>query len=418
LPSTASTSNTNNLYFRRVSAISSVLSTYQSFKEQTLTNRFFKHAAIEKLIMQKPSFTPEKVGYSLENRPVFLLRKGTGPTKVFLWSQMHGDEATGTMALFDLMNFLEQKDNHTEVRDRILKECTLFIAPMINPDGAERFTRRNAQGIDINRDFLKQQTPEAKLLRRLRDEISPDFGFNLHDQNVLWSAGRTGNPATISLLAPAFNEDLEINEVRKSAMQIIGGINQDIQPIIPGHVGLFDDEYEPRAFGDNFQAAGTRTILIEAGGYHRDPEKQFIRKVYFASILSGLKQISENSYHNIPLASYTCIPPNMKVHFNILVKNARLELNGKQYTADIGLIAEEEVMEGGKTVRYNFVVDEIGDLEGRFGYEEYDAREMTILLSRPLEINKAADFILQDGLHTILCFENGRISDKTSKFNA
>ncbi|HEY0899378.1 MAG TPA: M14 metallopeptidase family protein [Sphingobacteriaceae bacterium] len=400
-----------------MSAISSVLNDYHTFREPSLTDRFFKHAAIEKLILQKPSFKPEAVGYSLEKRPVYLLQKGSGPIKVFLWSQMHGDEATGTMVLFDLMNFLEQKEGHSEVRDNILNACTLFIAPMINPDGAERFTRRNAQGIDINRDFLKQQTPEGRLLRQLRDKIVPDFGFNLHDQSVLWSAGRTGNPATISLLAPAFNEELEVNEVRKSAMQIIAGINRDIQPMIPHHVGLFDDEFEPRAFGDNFQAAGTSTILIEAGGYHQDPEKQFIRKVYFASILSGLKQIGENSYKNTPLSEYTSIPPNKKVHFSILIKNARLAFNGEPFTTDIGLIADEEVTAEGKSVLYNYVVDEIGDLAGRVGYHEFDAGEMTILLSQPLEINKAADFILQDGLNTILCFENGRISDKTSKFS-
>ena len=35
------------------------------------------------------------------------------------------------------------------------------MVPMLNPDGAERFQRRNAQGIDINRDALLLQSPEG-----------------------------------------------------------------------------------------------------------------------------------------------------------------------------------------------------------------------------------------------------------------
>lgn len=330
---------------------------------------------------------------------------------------MHGDEATGTMALFDLCNFLERDDQFSDIRKKLLQECTFYFAPMINPDGAERFTRRNAQGLDINRDYVRQQSPEGRLLRQLRDEIQPEFGFNLHDQSVLWSAGKTGNPATISLLAPALDEARSVNDVRKKAMQIIGGINQDIQKFIPDHVALFDDEHEPRAFGDNFQAAGTSTILIEAGGYPNDPEKQYIRKIYFASILSALIQISNRSYETVSLDGYTNIPLNHKRHFSVLLKNCKLEYLEEKYLLDIGLIAEEQVSNGHKPV-YNYLVDEIGDLTGRFGYEEMDASTYTLLLSQPLEINKAADFILQDGLNTILSFENGRISNKTSNFNA
>ncbi len=49
-------------------------------------------------------------------------------------------------------------------------------------------------------------------------------------------------------------------------MLVIADMYQTCQSFLPQQIGLFDDEYEPRAFGDNFQAAGTSTILIEAGG--------------------------------------------------------------------------------------------------------------------------------------------------------
>ncbi|HEY0896512.1 MAG TPA: M14 family zinc carboxypeptidase [Sphingobacteriaceae bacterium] len=399
-----------------MSNISSMISAYSSFEETRLKDRFFKWKDLEPIIHSKTNFEIAEAGRSAEGRSIYLLKRGSGPVRIFLWSQMHGDEATGTMALFDLFNFLDHRDHHRVTR-HILERCTLYFLPMVNPDGAERFTRVNAQGLDINRDYLRQQSPEGRLLKQLRDEICPDFGFNLHDKNVLWSAGNTGNPATISLLAPAFDARVSVNPVRKKAMQVIAGINKAIQPMIPDHVGLFNDEYEPRAFGDNFQAAGTSTILIEAGGYQNDREKQFIRKVYFAAILSGLIQISEGSYTETPLTDYTIIPQNRKVHFSILLKNCLLEFNGKEFLADIGLNADELIQEAGKSIVCDYILEDLGDLSGRFGYEEYDVSGCRAIFSRAPEVSKAADFALMDGLETILSFENGRIRMKTSNLS-
>ena len=76
---------------------------------------------------------------------------GRGPFKVLLWSQMHGDEPTATSALFDLFEYL-YRHRAEDPAARILDALTLHAVPMLNPDGAEKFTRRNAQGIDVNRD--------------------------------------------------------------------------------------------------------------------------------------------------------------------------------------------------------------------------------------------------------------------------
>ena len=81
---------------------------YENFKEKSLTNRRFKHSDIVPLIEQlknKKNFKVDKVGKSVEGRDIYLISMGSGKTKVFLWSQMHGDEPTATAALFDLFNF-------------------------------------------------------------------------------------------------------------------------------------------------------------------------------------------------------------------------------------------------------------------------------------------------------------------------
>ena len=83
--------------------------------------------------------------------------------------------------------------------------------------------------MDLNRDALRLQTPEGRLLKKLRDATNADWGFNLHDQSRYYSVGHTNKTATISFLAPAYNDEKDINEIRKRAMQQIGLMNETLQ---------------------------------------------------------------------------------------------------------------------------------------------------------------------------------------------
>jgi hypothetical protein len=394
--------------------LDNLLENYQSFEEIQINDRFFKHSLVCNLLdsmTNKKVFSIEEAGLSTMGRSINLIKWGNGPCRVFLWSQMHGDEATATMALADLLNFLSQNGIYNEITDSLDKNCTLYILPMLNPDGAEFFTRRNAMEIDINRDFHRQQSPEGKLLRKLRDKIHPHFGFNLHDQSNLWSAGKSGNPATISLLAPAYDEELSINPVRQKAMQVIVQINKELQKNIPGYVGRFDDEYEPRAFGDNFQAAGTSTILIEAGGFLNDPEKQYTRKVYFKAILAGLISIAKESYLNVKNEDYFLIPENKKLHFDLLLRNCQIKKNGIPYILDIGLVSVEKINDDLHSVSYSYVVNELGDLSQYFGYEEFNCEFFSTTEIRSLKIDEPADIIIQYGVNILLTIENGTLTN-------
>jgi len=391
-----------------------LLENYPLFEEIQINDRFFKHNLICDLIdsiTNKKVFSIEEAGLSTMGRSINLIKWGNGPCRVFLWSQMHGNEATATMALADLLNFLSQNGIFNEIIDSLDKKCTLYILPMLNPDGAELFIRRNAMEIDINRDFHRQQSPEGRILRKLRDEIHPHFGFNLHDQSTLWSAGKSGNPATISLLAPAYDEELSINPVRQKAMQVIALMNKELQKNIAGSVGRFDDEYEPRAFGDNFQAAGTSTILIEAGGFYNDPEKQYIRKIYFKAILAGLISIAEESYLNVKHDEYFLIPENKKLHFDLLLRNCNLQKNGIPYMIDIGLVAVEKINDDLKSVSYTYVVNELGDLSQYFGYEEFNCEYFSTTEIRSLKIDEPADIIIQYDVNILLTIENGTLTN-------
>ena len=97
---------------------------YDFFKEKSLAKRRIKHSQIKELIKKHEKshvFEIERVGESIRNRDIWLVKAGTGKTKVMLWSQMHGDESTATQALFDVFNFLAKTDFFTEIKKQILR---------------------------------------------------------------------------------------------------------------------------------------------------------------------------------------------------------------------------------------------------------------------------------------------------------
>jgi hypothetical protein len=381
--------------------IKSVLENHDSLKEKHLENRFFKHQDVVSLIEKLPiEFEVNELGKSFLGKSINLVKWGSGKTKVFLWSQMHGDEATGTMALFDLFNFLQGDDPSVKL---LTDNCQLFIIPMVNPDGAAAFTRRSAQQIDINRDYLHLATPEAKILKKCRDDIQPDFGFNLHDQITLWSVSKSLKPATLSFLAPSLDEDSSINETRKNAMLVVADMFKEMDEILPHHIGLFKDEYEPRAFGDNFQAAGTSTILIEAGGFADDFEKQDIRRYYFGAMISGLFSIAKKTYEQQNLDNYFKIPKNNKEIFHILIHRVILD----DIEVSIGINYDEYPNQDGNGTYKIYSIQDIGDLSFCDAYQKYDAS--STLLKGEIVIFKNAHFELSLEGKLILSFNDGKL---------
>lgn len=301
-------------------------------------------------------FEVREIGRSAENRPLRHVRWGQGPTRVLLWSQMHGDESTATMALADVFRFLGEHPEHPLVQ-RLQRSTTLHFFPMVNPDGAAKFQRENAQGIDINRDARALATREGRALKALHDEIRPRFGFNLHDQRPGYRAGDSDRQVAISLLSPPFDESRDINDVRTRAMEVAVAIRAILEPGLAGHIARWDDTFSPRAFGDLTTQWGSSTVLIEAGGIDGDPQKQALRRHYFMALLAALNAIASGDHEGLDIGHYFALPQNGKVWPDLLIRGGTVMSPGlPPIHADVLIDFEHPLSEEGGSI------EEVGDL--------------------------------------------------------
>jgi hypothetical protein len=282
---------------------------------------------------------------------------------------MHGNESTTTKGLFDFLNFLQ---SGTDIANQFLNQYTFCCIPMLNPDGATLYTRANANSVDLNRDSQDLTQPESKLLRATFERFKPDYCFNLHDQRTIFGVVNTGKPATMSFLAPSYNEEREVNTTRMKAMNVIAGINKELQQCIPGQVGRFDDLFNINCIGDMFQSLGVPTILFEAGHFQNDYEREQTRKFVFISLVSAFTTINENDIVSNRIDEYLNISQNNPVFCDFLYKNIKIYYDGKEKIINFAAQYKEELI--GNQICFNAYINQIDDLENRFGHVEYDAQ--------------------------------------------
>lgn len=325
------------------------------------------------LATEARGFSVEEVGSSAEGRPLRHVSWGDGDTRVLLWSQMHGDESTASMAIADLFRFLGEHPEDPLVQ-RLHDATTLHFLPVMNPDGAARFQRRNAQGIDINRDARALVSPEARALHALRERVKPAFGFNLHDQQVGYRAGASDRGTAIALLAPAFNAARDVDANRARAIELAVSIRAVLEPYIGGHIAKWDDTFNPRAFGDLTQKSGVSTVLIESGGIEGDLQKQRLRKLNFLALAGALDAIATGSYAGLPHARYDELPENGRVWPDLRISGGTLALPGQpQAKVDLMIDFERPLLERGGTIA------DIGDLGNRRARRTIDASGLYIV---------------------------------------
>lgn len=341
---------------------------HDAVRVSTLLERKFQPeafwGAVSPLVDAAPHLETEEIGRSTLGRPLRLVRYGGGSRRVLIWSQMHGDEPTGSMALADLLRYLAEHQGDERVK-RWGEVLTLSIVPVLNPDGAARYQRRNAQGLDMNRDAERMRTPELRALDQVHRTFQPEFAFTLHDEDAKTRVGKSDRMSAISLLAPPAEPSLGESVARLKAKGLCTCIHRAIEPLVGEHVARYEVNYNPAIVGVLFQQRGTATVLVETGWWPEDPELQYLRKVNFAALIGALDAIAAGAYDPVSLEEYDAIPENDRNVFDVLIRGGTIVLPGAEpYAADLGLNFNVPLdLENGH-------IAEIGELAG------YSARDI------------------------------------------
>lgn len=339
-------------------------------KEKTIEGRYLTLESVEPILKRLNTDNQlSVVGQSVQGRTIYKYVIGSGKTKIYLWSQMHGNESTTTKALFDFLNLLH---SGTELAEHFLSNFTFCCLPMLNPDGAFLYTRANANEVDLNRDSQALTQPESKILRAVFEEFKPDYCYNLHDQRTIFGVADTGKPATVSFLAPSYNEEREINTSRQKAINLIAEMNSVLQEFIPGQIGRFDDSFNINCIGDTFQYLGVPTILFEAGHFPGDYQREITRKYIFIALVSSFIGICENVVVINRTKEYLNIPQNKVVFYDLMYKKVKINYDGNEKITNFAAQYKEELVDG--KINFNAYIAKIDDLENFFGHEVFDAQ--------------------------------------------
>ena len=362
---------------------------YKTVKESKLYGRYITNQHLECSLKKLNKADVSTIGSSVEKRPIYLIKYGRGSKRILMWSQMHGNESTTTKALVDCFNFFESGNIFAK---SILSRCTLYIIPILNPDGAHYYTRFNANEVDLNRDAQDLSQPESIVLQSVFKSIKPHYCFNLHGQRTIFGVGSSRKPATMSFLAPSQDKNRSITKNRNTAMSIIIGINKVLQDIIPNHIGRYDDSFNLNCVGDTFQSLGIPTLLFEAGHFKNDYLREIVREFVFIALIEGISQIADNNF-DTNFEEYFNIPENRKSFYDVIIRDSKLSIKDVELN-DIAIQFEEQLEND--TIKFCPKIVAISKLEEHFAHREIMAYNEVVkaIDNSVLEIGNEIDFVL------------------------
>lgn len=336
-------------------------------KNPNFPNRYISPKILENFLQTNLSDYISEIGSSYLGKPIYMLRLGEGSIKVLAWSQMHGNESNATHAMLDLLEIFKE---NPELKSDIFSKISLDFIFQLNPDGSEKWTRRNALDIDMNRDYLKLSSKEFPILKNIAEKGNYDYALNLHEQRTIFTTDGK-HPATLSFLAPAENYEREITATRRKAMAVISKIVEQLKEEIPSQIARYNDEFYPTSTGDNFTKMGIPTILYEGGHFPEDYKREGTRKYYTLALYEGLKAISELNKSDENWEDYFKIPENQESHYDIIYRNVKLNTDF-ECILDVAVQFKEEINDGDEEISFIPMVVEVGDIGKKKGWKEID----------------------------------------------
>ena len=130
--------------------------------QEIINNEYYVDWA--KQLTEKNTFTHSILGQSTQGRPIYKIesRNKNANEWVVILGRQHPPEVTGALALFP---FVETLLSSSELSNYFLRKYNVLVIPNINPDGVEAGNwRSNANGLDLNRDWVDFSQVETSLI--------------------------------------------------------------------------------------------------------------------------------------------------------------------------------------------------------------------------------------------------------------
>lgn len=176
--------------------------------------------------------------------------------KLFIICRQHGNEPASTEAMLSLIEQLVLKTD--DVTKDVLSKVAFYIVPMVNPDGADAFQRRNAHGADLNRDWLNLWEPETRAVRAAINAVLPDV---IIDEHELSPTNR--NSDFVETAGPSSGAPADVvAECERMQGLVVGMLRTHDMGVVSYEIA---DQHPARLAHRYFPIhAGTKTILFES----------------------------------------------------------------------------------------------------------------------------------------------------------
>jgi Zinc carboxypeptidase len=215
---------------------------------------------------------------------------------VYVQADIHAGEVEGKEAMLSMLRELTD-----DKRPNVLDSLVLVVVPIYNADGNEKFgpqeqqrpaqdgpemvgQRANAQGLDLNRDYVKAEAPETQASLRMFETWDPDVFVDLHTTDGTYhgyALTYAGSLSPTALYTGAFTRDTLLPAVRRNLLareriQTFDYGNVETPPGMPR--GWYTYDPRPR-YGTNYYGLrGRISVLSEA--YSHDPFRTRIASTY------------------------------------------------------------------------------------------------------------------------------------------
>ena len=156
-------------------------------------------------------------------------------------------------------------------------------------------------------------------------------------------AGDSGHLATFSVLAVAGDPTTRNPAGHALSQAVAAACARTAGTVVGDAVARYDEDWNPRAFGDNFAQRGTPVALLETGGLTRTQPRTTRRGLVFLALVSGLQQLAQSSKDMIAPPDYLRLPVNRRGIFaDVLLRGGKVRTpSGDTVRADLAFDVEQ-----------------------------------------------------------------------------